>query len=301
MTTRNIVCSDVHDDLAALSAVVDYAAAQQVDRILFLGDFSLRPYTPEHLEKLARSPGSEADIAQFIANKRAHNSRLLLEAKKVLYRSGLPYFVVPGNYDPDLREIFGERDLHNQTSIFGEARVLGYGGADAFPQHIAFLNRFGEIVEYDQNKLFSFLSREEPEIVIAHNPPFRLCDDMFNGQNVGSRALTQHILETSPKIVLSGHIHEAGFYGNNPHGVNGIAKVTSPSTGLDTIVINPGNLGRFELVSFPSLETAMKFPYGTFGELTLEDDGTPKRVKAYTLETEDRGVGEVRKIGDYSL
>lgn len=162
------------------------------------------------------------------------------------------------------------------------------------------LNQIGEIVPFDHNELYNFLKKEEPEIVLTHNPPYNFCDDMFNGQNVGTPATEAYIQENSPKLVLAGHIHEAGPSGNNPRGIKGVARHNDPHYG-DTIIINPGNLGRFELLTFPELKTHMQFDYGTFSELYLEDNGTPKKVVQYSLSAPGRKVGKVNKLEEITF
>ena len=283
---KQFVCSDIHEDIEAMKAFLDYASAQSADRILCLGDLSFKPYTREDLERLVATE----DVDSFIKAKRGRNSKKLNEFKDVLDNSQIPYVVIPGNYDPDFENIFGDNDLHLRNTVFGEAKISGYGGADAFPPHIGLLNRFNEIVPFDHKELYEFLKSENPDIDLTHNPPKGLCDDMFNGQNVGTPATTQYIQENSPKIVLAGHIHEAGPLGNNPNGVQGIAQSGS------SIIVNPGNLGRFGLLDGMSLEPTMQFDYGTFAQLDVEADGSLVAVSQYSLSSPERGIGKVKNL-----
>ena len=221
--------------------------------------------------------------------------------KKILDNSGIQYNVIPGNYDSNFFNIFGDKNLHLNSTNIGEAKVSGYGGADEFPPHINLLVRLGEIVNFDHNELYNFLNQEKPDIGFVHNPPQGYCDDLYNGRSVGTHSSTKYIHENSPKIILSGHIHEAGPNGNNPNGVKGIRKIENETTGKNTYVINPGNLGRFGLINPRTLETDIEFDYGTFVELDIEDDGTATRLKQYTLQTKDRNIGRIKQIGDYKL
>ena len=296
MTTKNFVCSDIHDDLEALAAFADFAKSQEADRLLLLGDLSLRPYTAEALSIAVQTN----DVPAFIRAKETHNGKTLSGMKAVLDRSGIQYHVIPGNYDGSLVKIFGERDLHARTAQFGGAKVMGYGGADAFPPHIALLVRLGEITPFDHQELFDLLKKETPAIGLIHNPPRNLCDDMYNGENVGTPATLRYIIENHPKLVLSGHIHEAGPNGNNPNGARGIRAVEID--GKKTLVVNPGNLGRFEIIDEITLATEKQFPYGTFSEVHLEDDGTPTKVAHYSVEERpSRTIGKVRKLAEYSI
>ena len=160
----------------------------------------------------------------------------------------------------------------------------------------------GEIVKFDHRELYERLVAERPDIAVIHNPPRGLCDDMFDGTNIGTSSTTEYIEKNYPKLVLSGHIHEAGPLGNNPAGVKGIRTVENDS-GKKTTIINPGNLGRFELISIPSLETQMPFPFGTFVEVLTEEDGTPKKINQYSLAgiKGKECIGKVSKIGEFDL
>jgi len=150
-------------------------------------------------------------------------------------------------------------------------------------------------VKFDHQEYYDLLGQVMPDVVLSHIPPKFLCDNMFNGQNVGSPALTKHIQDSSPKLVMCGHIHEAGPLGGNPHEVKGMAMKDG------TVVVNPGNLGRFELVNFPSLETARSFDYGTFSRVELEEDGSPLKVEHYTLSSPENTFGEVIELAEYDL
>ncbi len=299
MIEKLLICSDIHDDVKALETFVDYAQAQEADRILILGDMGLRPYTPRDLEQLLIG----RDEQRFIQSKRSHSRQVLGEMKQLIDQSGIPLVMVPGNYDgtQDSEAVFGESNLHKKTTRFGNASVVGYGGADANLGHIELLQRLGEIERFDHQELYDLLTNKQADICMIHNPPRGLCDDMFNGQNVGTPATTQYILDNSPKLVLSGHIHESGPLGNNPSGVKGVRVYQNPKTGEDTLILNPGNLGRFELIDSRTLEPIRQFDYGTFMEVNIDKNGTPQSVSSYNLQTRDRTIGDVRKLEEYTF
>ncbi|MBS3144160.1 metallophosphoesterase family protein [Candidatus Woesearchaeota archaeon] len=312
MTEKLFIASDIHDDVEALEVFVDFAQAQQADRILLLGDLSLRPYTAQDLQNLVAQETAQgipqSAVQAFIDAKNRHNSKVLTEMKRRMDNSGIPYHVIPGNYDGSLEPVFGDRDLHLKTAQFGEAKVAGYGGANSHPRHIQLLVDLGQITPFDHQQLYDFLSKERPMIGIIHNPPQGFCDVTFKGQNVGTPATTAYIQQHMPKLILSGHIHEAGPNANNPKGVEGIAGCES--SGKRTIVINPGNLGRFDLLKMPNLETVMSFDHGTFSEVHIEADGTPIKLSHYSVQPEkefrqrgltERHVGPVRKLAEYAL
>ncbi len=294
-----MVCSDIHDDLESLSTFVDYAQAQNADRVIILGDMGLRPYTSQDLFDLIKT----RNVDTFVEAKRIHSRQVFGEMKQTLDRTGIPFLVIPGNYDgnSDLEAVFGDNNLHKKTTQFCDAKLVGYGGADANPSHIMLLYQLGEMESFDHQELYDLLTNQTPDICMIHNPPQGLCDNMFNGQNVGTPATTKYILESAPKLVLSGHIHEAGPNGNNPQGVKGISKYQNPRNNKSTFVLNPGNLGQFELIDPQTLNSVRKFDFGTFMEVNVEEDGTPVNVIAYTLQSKSNSVGDVKKLYGYDL
>jgi len=301
MEIKNLyVMSDTHDDVEAVNAAVDFAASQGLknSRLVHCGDFSLRPYSLEDLRALART----RDVNAFKTAKKRTNNQTLNEMKRIFDTSEIPYTVVPGNYDGDLDDIFGEANIHLRTAQFGNLRVAGYGGADANPPHIELLEEMGEITRFDHGELYRHLMKTNPTIAIIHNPPQGLCDDMYNGKNAGTPATTKYIVENGGiKLVLSGHIHEAGPNANNPDGIFGLAQAKRSQNGEVITVINPGNLGRFELIHPRTLDTIRTFDYGTFVRVDVKDDGTPAHLTQYTVQKEGRRIGDVREIRSMNL
>ncbi len=122
---------------------------------------------------------------------------------------------------------------------------------------------------------------------------------MFNGSHVGDTAITQYVIDYSPKIVLSGHVHESGPLGNNPKNIQGLGTYDNPVTGKSTAIINPGNLGRFGSLNLPDLTVGQAYDYGTFVKLLIEQDGTPVNVEQYTLKDENGLPRKVRSLREY--
>src|SRR3989344_6621392 len=98
MTEKLFIASDIHDDVEALATFADFAQAQQADRILLLGDLSLRPYTAQDLQTLLaqqRQQGiPQLSIQAFIDAKNRHNNATLNEMKGIMDKSGIPYHVI---------------------------------------------------------------------------------------------------------------------------------------------------------------------------------------------------------------
>lgn len=50
---------------------------------------------------------------------------------------------------------------------------------------------------------------EDIDIMVSHGPPYMACDRNIEGESCGSLALRDWILVNQPKLVVTGHIHEA--------------------------------------------------------------------------------------------
>ncbi|MBI4145673.1 metallophosphoesterase family protein [Candidatus Woesearchaeota archaeon] len=320
--------SDVHGDVDALEQMVRYATAQGVrnSRLVVAGDLSLRAYTLDQANRYAAESDQALEDAPdafrgaqtaFKSAARDHNVRNTLgPMKTILERSGMPFNVIPGNYDHNFTDVFGAANLHLASTRFGGAKVFGYGGADEGPGHLwgnkfvwngidvrIDMRKLLEICPFDHDELYGALVREQPDIAIVHNPPLGLCDDMFDGNNVGTHATRKFMLERLHarrplKLGISGHVHEAGPNGNNPHHVAGINGLVEGA--LKTVVVNPGNLGRYAMINKDTLAEVRAFPYGTFIRVDCEDDGTPRACEQYSLTPQTslntRSFGAVRQL-----
>jgi len=289
---KYFIASDIHDDVDALKIFVDYAAAQQADGIWLIGDLQLRPYSKGSLDDYINT----GDKEKFIDEKRLHSRDILGQMKEILASSEVQHYLIPGNYDGnlDVTAIFGEKNLHLQTTMIDGVKIVGYGGANELSRHVMILEHLGEMAEFDPKAMYALLEKEKPQIVFSHTPPQGMCDNMFDGTNPGIKELREYIEKYHPKLVISGHIHEAGPNGNNPSNIRGI--VCYPHQDQSTIVVNPGNLGRWEILNPRDLSTVKQFPHGTFAEIRLDDDGAPKWLNQYTLSLPNYKVGKVRKI-----
>ena len=137
---------------------------------------------------------------------------------------------------------------------------------------------------------------------MLHNPGRGFCD-YTGGNPVGNSFTSAYIEQHSPKLVLCGHIHGGGPSARNPNNKQGVNVHTSSITGKRTVVVNPGNLGRFDLMTYPNLETVKEFEHGTFVILEVEEDGTPTKVEQYSVMP-DKQQGMVkapRKLREFNL
>jgi len=78
-----------------------------------------------------------------------------------------------------------------------------------------------------------------PDVLLAHSPPrmlgFDVCSTM---EEVGSRAVTDHILENKIKLTLHGHIHESPFMSGKSMGslIEGSISIQPGQNGINELV-----------------------------------------------------------------
>jgi len=197
--------------------------------------------------------------------------------KEKFSKFSVPVLTLPGNHDGKcLEEILGEENLHMKTKDINGIKFAGYGGSEVIPvwmpEELAMNYQEG----LDDNYVFhsqplGFLSQQKADIAVVHNPPFGACDitknldkivDKAYNQDdqghVGSIGIESYVMKDSPRVVLTGHIHE--------------------SVGVEqkgySYVLNPGNLGRY----------LNEKNHGTFMEFELDDYKNLIGVKLYLLK-----------------
>lgn len=62
------------------------------------------------------------------------------------------------------------------------------------------------------------------DVLISHGPPYGLCDRTDGGIHAGSIALLERIAQVQPRVVVTGHIHEA--YGEEQIGPSSVRNVS---------------------------------------------------------------------------
>ncbi|MFT4308436.1 MAG: metallophosphoesterase family protein [Candidatus Woesearchaeota archaeon] len=270
---RLFVVGDHHEDHDSLERAVDYISTQNPCLLVHLGDFSHNPYTQAMADELKRT----GDVHRFLHEKRAYNEAHIRHDRDLLDRSGVPYLVIPGNYDPNLITLFGQRDMHARAIPVDGVMFAGYGGWMRQPGHIAPLVRSGEIVPYDERELFRTVVETEPDILLLHGPASGLNDRITSGEHVGSKAAAAAIDVVKPYLVLSGHIHEA-------RGVT----VANRANGGVTVAVNPGNVG----VVNPEPHRR------TFAGIETDENGRAMNVTLYYLTEKGVRPGETTDLSN---
>ncbi|QJB56326.1 metallophosphoesterase [Pseudodesulfovibrio sp. zrk46] len=193
-----IAFGDIHESTDMLSLIPDLADAEGV---IITGDITNR--------------GSREAASSVIEAVAKYNPRILAQ---------------PGNMDTDTVQAYlQEQDMDIHLRVREIAPGLGLMGVG-----LSTPTPFGTPGEVPEDTLISWLNQtyEKAEsfdqlIVAIHEPPHGTkLDVVGGGQHVGSPGVRAFIERTAPKVVMTGHIHEA--------------------KGMDTVgttqVINPGML-----------------------------------------------------------
>lgn len=310
---KTVHITDVHEDFDAVKVVADYAQALGA-RIVLSGDMNLKGYTRSDLDAY-KTTRDRAQLRKAVLNG---TGEVYSTFKSILDGSGVPYMVLPGNYDSSAVEtVFGEHNLDRKTQTVSGIKYLGFGGGQQTPMHIAYLedifNDGSLIARFDEDELSLLLRKEQPTVAVTHQPPEGFLDYTVFRQHWGTPVLTQYLIEASPKLVLVGHVHESGPMGNNAKGYKGIAKVG------DTVLVNSGNLGRFDLIDAQTMdaitgrilcrgrdprtvpEREKVLDWGTFGVIDQDTDGTVTSVAFYSVMSPDKKtVNPIRELARHT-
>jgi Icc-related predicted phosphoesterase len=121
--------------------------------------------------------------------------------------------VIPGNWDPreslivfDEESLDGVKNLHRSSAMIGGWRFAGLGGSITTPPG-------NTPFEQPDDEAFSepFAMQLPADVWVLHNPLEGRCDRIPSGASVGSKMLRElwNIEVDKPRLVVSGHIHEA--------------------------------------------------------------------------------------------
>ncbi len=188
--------TDLHQDREALARLLDRARDDDIDFILCAGD-----------------------ISTF-----GNGLHVVLKAFNELEK---PFYVIPGNHEESGTMLSTAVEfypycinLHTKALEVDGFVLLGYGGGGFAQEDATFRSLAREWYgAYNGRKI----------IFITHGPAFGLKVDYLHEKHVGNKDYRKFIERISPKIVISGHLHETA-------GV--IEKLGR------TIIINPGWQGK---------------------------------------------------------
>lgn len=146
-------------------------------------------------------------------------------------------FVLPGNYDMDLKfTSLVERDLHLRSYCIENMRIAGYGGADIWtpglPEKYIIKYKGGLHIKDSANEMLAYFKAVKPDVIVAHQPAHGIHDRIPSRGPTGSAALRIFCDNNRVKLCLTGHIHTHwGFEFNE-----------------GTVYLNPSNFGEVTTV-----------------------------------------------------
>ncbi len=172
---KALVSTDLHSSDRAARTIDHGLAAGDFDCHLCLGDIiTFRPL--EYLEDLFSDPP-------------------------------VPTYTVPGNTDSDQARVrLSEMglDIHFKQVRVEGVIIAGVGGCTPPPFRTAF------VVEEEEYEMRLPPVLVGTKVLASHGPARGFLDrSLFGGIRVGSKALLRAVAEARPRVVLSGHIHEA--------------------------------------------------------------------------------------------
>jgi Icc-related predicted phosphoesterase len=139
---------------------------------------------------------------------------------KTLSDNNITTLFVPGNHDPCYESTFPKMlNLHGESTTFNGLIFCGMGGSNPTPFNTPFELRDDQATE--------LLSRfpDRIDVLISHASPYGTkCDRTYRGNHIGSKPVRSFIEKVKPKVVISGHVHEA-------RGIDVLG---------DTLIVNPG-------------------------------------------------------------
>lgn len=217
---RLLVIGDVHESLAALTAVLYASTSEALDLIVVTGDFADVPSV-----RLA-NPSLRAEEQAKSWYKASLNSLLSL-----LSHRGLPIIYVPGNHDdpgasvPAHPHVYNV-DLWESTVGLREGvkpyrhdsglTIIGIGGSTHTPFHGPY--EWSDADPSLSQKLSARIKQmTEPDwaergIILAHCPPKWCCSIDIGGQHrqhLGSEQIRDILVRHRPLMMITGHVHEA--------------------------------------------------------------------------------------------
>lgn len=170
-----LVFTDIHEDKKSLQALLRRAVGQDIDFVVCTGDFSTFGRGMVHVLKEFNALGKKM---YFIPGNHEEHSELLEKALP-----NFPYCI----------------NLHGKAQKIGEYIFLGYGGG-GFAQEDA---EFRKIAREWYGKF-----KGKKIVFLTHGPAFATKLDLLPGRHVGNKDYRKFIERVSPKLVISGHLHE---------------------------------------------------------------------------------------------
>ncbi|MEK6826872.1 MAG: metallophosphoesterase [Nanoarchaeota archaeon] len=276
--------SDIHGDFESFDKALEIVKATDAEVLAITGDLSGNLFEGEEkeyfekmnsfLNKSFSTNGTIHDLAEALVSGKLKiplenavqlgeeylkfegvaKERMLNNYKQFKERFNTlkqKVVLVPGNWDGKcIDDILAQENLHEKAPIeIDDAQFFGYGSSNEIPIIVP----RDLLIDFDSDIAFQYLHAQESrddlaDVVLTHVPP-----RYFEGENKkhsGDPLMLAYLYRNSPELILCGHIHEPSIIQD---------KIAS------TIIVNPGNLGRYQNDSF-----------GTFLEIDTSKEGFTK-------------------------
>ena len=210
-----LILTDIHGKKSAIDWINPLIEKEKIDCVLFLGD-------------AAATPGEPIDISIDLISK--------IKCERIL--------AIPGNVDSvDFAEKVGTiaEKMHGIGKDVGGVYIAALGGSNP--------TIFNTPMELSEEEIFEKLDKisKENMILMVHAPAFGINDMIPSGLNVGSKSILEICKKYKPKVVLSGHIHEAygkqeidgTIYVNPGPASEGRCAIMDTSKGIDIKILGP--------------------------------------------------------------
>ena len=182
-----LVIADIHGSWDALYLIEEFDGLYNFDAVLIAGDIT--NFGP-------------AEFALDFLNK-----------------INKPTFAIPGNCDPpeviDAIDKSNAFNMHKREYEFRGFHLMGLGGTNGIG--------FTMGITFQEDFAYKFLSRCKECIFLVHQPPYGILDNV-GARHIGSEGMRRAVFNAKPKLVISGHVHEARGYVNTEN----------------TLFVNPG-------------------------------------------------------------
>jgi hypothetical protein len=185
---------------------------------------------------------ARADAVVLAGDMTNGNMQHLLRLMNVLEEYNEHIYAVPGNMDTDAMLAYLAREgvnLHRTWQPLDGIALCGVGGALPYAGRFVFSE--DEIAAFLEDAIRD-VPATLPKVLVCHQPPYLTqCDQLPNGQHVGSHALRAFIEQVQPLVCFCGHIHNA--------------------VAIDTIgqthIINPGPIWESQTYAFVEIQAGV--------------------------------------------
>lgn len=164
-------------------------------------------------DALGLSSAEGGEYIKLAARAKAELLRKYQTLQKAILPTGKKCITIPGNYDLPLSETaVAAFDIHQKRATFDGITFAGYGSAPIFtpgiPEELAARFEESGVGSSLKSRPYDFMTAQKSDVFVLHNPAYGTLDKLARRGHCGSQGLRSAVEEMSPRLVLSGHVHE---------------------------------------------------------------------------------------------